>query len=121
MNRIDVRAWPTHGATNPAQIAHKARSLLSRAEIASRQYEGSHAMLHKGGKLVLPVPDASILGEHDPAAPASNLEPLRVRHAFRYRTEHLQLRVRDNAKRTKRRGDDCRSEAAIDINLKLLV
>ena len=57
-------------------------------------------MLHKGGKLVLPVPDASILGEHDPAASAGNLEPLRVRHPCRDRTEHLAFRVRDNTERT---------------------
>lgn len=121
MNRVDVRARPTRRTSNSAQIAHKARRLLSRAEIASREYEGSHAMLHKRGKLVLPVPDASILGEHDPAAPAGGLEPLGVRHTLSDVTEHLELRVHDDAKRTERRGDNCRPEAAIDVNLKLLV
>jgi hypothetical protein len=121
MNRIDVRAWPTNRTTNPAQVAYKPCRLFSRAEVAGREHEGSHAMLHKGGKLVLPVPQTSILREHDPAAPAGYLEPLRVRHAFRDGTEHLELGVHDDAERTERRGDDCRPEAAIDVNLKLLV
>ena len=121
MNRVDVWAGPARCTTNAAQVPDKPRRLRGRAEVASGEYEGLHAVLHKSGKLVLPVPNASVLGEHDPTASASGLEPLAVRHTLNDVTEHLDLRVDDHAERAKRRGDNCRPEATIDVDLKLLV